>query len=321
MKPNTNNNSELPVVDEATVNRVDEANKEDVRRFQRQAEQSEATGDEGIQDEGKEEGTQDESESAKSDETTEETGETGQSDEKSEAKEDSFVNPADLPDELKPAYKNMQAAFTKAMQGIPKEYRGEKFNDLLERAKAWDEVEGNPELVKVLDDHLKGKENRGQTVPKKEVNPDEDNIKELLPDATDIDRQFLKRYGNVFQKMIEKAMSPLADDIYAGREKELYTALEKKYGLETASLKPKIKALLKDVPDMTHEEAFRVVAFDGLLEKAKNEGRSEAEKQSKERETSFVAGGNRRSSQSDSPDFSKMTLAEMEKSLPKASRE
>lgn len=326
-KPKPNNESELPRVDEMTVNRVDESSAEEERRFLTQGEQTETTGVESFDESGSDEpgsGTEENEGASITEDPAKESGkETGQSKQDSEGKEETFVDSSELPDELKPAYKNMQAAFTKAMQGIPKEYRGEKFKEVMEKSKAWDEVESDSKLAQMIEDYLVDKKGlpRGKAESKKETAVlGEDAVKDLLPDATKIDRHFLNRYAPVFQKMIEKGLSPLADDLYAGREKQLYDNLQKKYGIDVAPLKPKIKALLKEIPDITHEEAFKVVAFEDLRTKAKSEGVAEAEAQSKRRESSFVAGG-RRSESAETPNFQKMSLAEMTNHLPRASRD
>jgi len=55
---------------------------------------------------------------------------------KSEPSEESFFDPKDLPEELVPAYKNMQSAFTKRMTGLAKDR---------EKVQAYDAFMANPE--------------------------------------------------------------------------------------------------------------------------------------------------------------------------------
>ncbi len=72
--------------------------------------------------------------------------------------EETFYDPSQLPEELKPAYKQMQAAFTKKTQSIAEERKNAEINKA--KAEAYAKYE---QYVPVLEEMLKGQPNKPET--------------------------------------------------------------------------------------------------------------------------------------------------------------
>ncbi len=205
--------------------------------------------------------------------------------------------------ELKPNYdylhKKLQGDYTRKMQSVPKEFRDSKvLNDLKAQAAIAKQIQGDPKLVKLIQDYKAG--GLKQDTPKAEAVADV--IGELTKDFAPEEKMLLDRLMPVFEKKIGQMIDPLQKATAQSEEKSAMAELS---GDEAYALIPvqdyweDVKANRAKYPGMSYKEAlnmaiggdFKVIApqikefgKEDVLNKNKAKGPAKAK-------AAFMAGG------------------------------
>jgi hypothetical protein len=120
--------------------------------------------------------------------------------------EDNFVDPKQLPNELQPHWKRMQASYTRKMQGL---------KEVKDKADLYDQIMSDPEnIVQKL------AEKAGLSVSKKE------KVEEEIPEGGDSALAFIQRE---IKKGIEAALGPVKQDQEKMKAKQSIDYLNKEY--------------------------------------------------------------------------------------------
>jgi len=225
------------------------------------------------------------------------------------SQEDNFLNQEDQKNlgdyleqhpELKPykdhVYKQMQSGFTKAMQGIPKQYRGEKFKELMQKAEFSDAINKDPKLVALLDGYYKGGNKQDTNAPEKESKQDAspetgDDITKMLEDATDEEKAFYSRWRKVFENIADSKMKPISSKVDTYEERSALGEMTEAY--------PDIdvKSYWDDVKDnrtkykLGWKEALKLAIADDMPNFYRGLGKDEAAKVSTDAKKAGVVVG------------------------------
>lgn len=189
---------------------------------------------------------------------------------------------------LQEKLKGMQAAFTKAMQSVPKKFRDpDTLKSVQDKAKQWEDVEKDPELAKVLEDYRSGRLTRSARNNREEETNDATNARReeisqpkkeldlkdlvgLIPDKSEEDEQFTNRYFPVWNKMIdaklEKALTPIVNDYFADKTARTDKELQESHPhIDVASFKADMDEYLKTHPGASRNTAFKEVAWEDVM--------------------------------------------------------
>lgn len=193
----------------------------------------------------------------------EEDSEEEDTDEDDEEDSSQFVDPKKLPKELRPAFKKMQAAFTKKMQGV---------SDLRRKAQALDQLAANPDFIAWAESMKRGK---GKQPVKKSS------------DTSD-------KKGGVDMEALRAMIREEVGPIKAEQEKtKLSSELRqfKKDYPDWKDYKGRMRSVLRRNPEMSYEDAYKIASHSNLKRKA---GRFQEDKD-KQREDADVERPNSKS--------------------------
>ena len=197
---------------------------------------------------------------------------------------------------IKGKFQQFQSGFTKAMQAVPKEYRdGAKIKDLQTKAQAYERLNSNPELVKLVNGFLQGKKPDGETTEetKQRVTDKIDAFKQGLTAEQKAHIDWLEPY---IQELISNAISPLGQDVGSIKDnatrQELLNNPELSYinftDDRTWNL---IREKKQKNPSLSWEEAsVLVIGASQLREHFSQEGKSEATKAAEAQNAKKTAG-------------------------------
>jgi len=184
-------------------------------------------------------------------------------DESESSAEESFtkVNPDELPDELKPLFKNMQADYTRKTQEL---------KELQEKAQLYDRL--------VQEDMVKKKfpEPQEQAKPETE-NYLADALGVSLNDLDDSQRQQVEQLAKIVDAAVNRRVSesikPIQDDLLSRDYKQELEETRGKYP-DFNDYVAEIKKIVEQNPQMSYEQAYKLATY----EEATKRGRAEAVK-------------------------------------------
>lgn len=219
---------------------------------------------------------EDELETGKSDTDSEVDSEKESKEEKAseesspEKKEETFYNAQNVPKELEPTYKGMQAAFTKKMQEL---------SGSAEKANLYEKLMENPRFRSIM-------EGKPEETP-----------------ATPIEEKYKgKSAHEIVQAMVEETVEtkmkenvePVTSQFYEKQAEDEISKLEQKYPDNNElnlpsfhSLRESIAERVEKYPDVPLEEHYKVIAF----EKAQESGRQQAVQKMEEKKQGSAETG------------------------------
>lgn len=216
--------------------------------------------------EGEEDGSQEGDESNEEGEGEEESddeGEEGDSEKSGKLGKGLFFDPNTLPEELKPAWKKMQGAFTKKMQEAAK---------VRNRADAFTELMSMPQFRALVD-----KLRNGET--------------EEEPEEKEPARKGQRTIEEIVERAVNKAVRPIVQSSQNSKKeaqlRDEFNQFQKDHP-EWENYREPMKEILEKNPSYSYEDAFKLAAFDDLLD---NEGKLAGETIRSKKKANLSKGG------------------------------
>jgi hypothetical protein len=194
-----------------------------------------------VEVESTEEGAASEQDTTTDGETTESaestTIEEKQTQDQAKARELLFHDPNNLPEELKPAFRRMQASFTKKMHSLA---------GVAKKAQAFDELARLPQFQKFMED-MNGVQPQNR-FRRREERTDE-------PDAVD----------TRMREIVKEELTPLQQEREQEKLTEEWNGFTTKYPFFD-NFRPELREHLANNPNHTFEQALAIVSFPELIE-------------------------------------------------------